>query len=643
MDWYKRLTDYLSRALGIVAQPEAVDHGPQWGAEHAAANPYPTVASMSAFGKFPWVVAAANAIAEDISGLPLKVVRGAGTRSRDVPGHAALSLLRRPTSWQGRTSWERQWIIDWLLSGDGYQLMVGGARPSSLLRLHPMSTGIVPAESGAPRAYRFAPSGVESFYAADDVLHLRSPSWQDGPEGLYGQGAIEVLGTELSGEWSAAKQWQKSAQRGRADVIISPKDAAAGAAWAKPEQRTKIKQAFTRQTDDGGIVVLAGEADVHQVPFSARDMEFMQARGWTRDAVLAVFGVVGTRVGLPDANYATAQQQTATYWQALLGKIAILDEQLSRVAERLGRPGDRIVHDTSGVEALQESRTERLNRVTVMVEKLKIPAADALNAEGFSDLADIAASVRASDAGTTTDPAAAPDVVPPEQAGAQQRHLRLVKGESMRRDLGLTLRLLPSEGTAEVGKAIASSRFVASTGQVDRMGDIIKQDGWDLTAFRSNPVILWQHQNSRAPIGRGVDAAIVNGNLEITVEWDMADPFAAEIAGKVERGFIQAGSVGLIPKRLKYRSDLPSTDPDYAKDSWGVVIYEAELVEFSIVTVPANGGALLAASAASDRDLIQMLANPDNRRRALALLAAEGGPTQQAEESDPLAAFFKER
>lgn len=640
MDWYKRLTDYLSRALGIVAQPESVDHGPLWSAEHAASNPYPAVASMSALGKFPWVVAAANAIAEDISGLPLKVMRGSGTRSREVPGHAALNLLRRPTSWQGRTSWERQWIIDWLLSGDGYQLMVGGARPSSLLRLHPASTSIVPSESGAPRAYRFAPSGVETFYGADDVLHLRSPSWQDGPEGLYGQGAIEVLGTELGGEWAAARQWQKSAQRGRADVIISPKDAAAGAVWAKPEQRAKIKQAFERHSNEGGIVVLSGEADVHQVPFSARDMEFMQARGWTRDAVLAVFGVVGTRVGLPDANYATAQQQTATYWQALLGKIAILDEQLSRVAERLGRTGDRIVHDTSGVEALQESRSARLDRVVVMVEKLKIPAADALNAEGFADLADVAAaSVRASDAQTTAD--AAP---PPSEQAAQQRHLRLVKGDdTMRRDLGLTLRLLPSDGTAEVGKAVASSRFIASTGQVDRMGDIIKQDGWDLASWRRNPVILWQHDNGRAPIGRGVDAAIVDGNLEITVEWDMADPFAAEIAGKVERGFIQAGSVGLIPRRLKYRSDLPMTDPDYAKDSWGVVIYEAELVEFSIVTVPANGGALLAASAASDRDLTRLLADPDNRRRLRALLAAEGGPTQQAEEPDPLAAFFKEK
>ena len=47
-----------------------------------------------------------------------------------------------------------------------------------------------------------------------------------------------------------------------------------------------------------------------------------------------------------------------------------------------------------------------------------------------------------------------------------------------------------------------SMTFVASTGEVDRHGDVVSVAGWKLDAYRKNPVFLWAHDYSRPAIGR---------------------------------------------------------------------------------------------------------------------------------------------
>ena len=204
----------------------------------------------------------------------------------------------------------------------------------------------------------------------------------------------------------------------------------------------------------------------------------------------------------------------------------------------------------------------------------------------------------------------------------------------MRHNLGVTLKRVTKyhdgEPHEQEDKLIEDTfRFVASTAEVDRMGDIVEQS-WRLDAFRRNPVILWNHDSSRAPIARATDVAVVNGQLEIEMQFDMADPFAAEVAGKIQRGFINAGSVGFFAGAVKYRGDLDPDDPRYSRDGFGIVASNNELVEFSITPVPANSSALLAASAdaATDDELRRLLANKTNRQRLAVLLSgSDPAPT----------------
>jgi len=133
--------------------------------------------------------------------------------------------------------------------------------------------------------------------------------------------------------------------------------------------------------------------------------------------------------------------------------------------------------------------------------------------------------------------------------------------------------------------------FIASTANPDRYGDVINQRGWDLSKYRKNPVILLNHNANSLPIGRG-EVDVVDGQLIVDVEFDMDDSQAKEIARKTKAGFMNAVSVGFNPLDATPRNMLEKSHPAHGQS--GQYFDRAELLEISIVTIPANGEAVTA-------------------------------------------------
>jgi len=160
--------------------------------------------------------------------------------------------------------------------------------------------------------------------------------------------------------------------------------------------------------------------------------------------------------------------------------------------------------------------------------------------------------------------------------------------------IGLRKQIIaPAEALGEA----RALRFTISTAAVDREQDRIALAGWDLKNFRRNPVVLWGHDASRLPIGRAFDVEIVDGALKASVEFIPSDtPEGGQFAESVYRlargGFIAATSVGFRPLAWEY-----TTDKSRGADDWfpGIDFEEQELVELSVVTVPANPEALIEA------------------------------------------------
>lgn len=124
---------------------------------------------------------------------------------------------------------------------------------------------------------------------------------------------------------------------------------------------------------------------------------------------------------------------------------------------------------------------------------------------------------------------------------------------------------------------------VGSTAVIDRHGEVIQQEGWDLKNFVKNPVLLWSHNASfneaRPPIGKVINTRVIgrgkSAKLVFDAQFDMKDSFAAEIYRKMKEGFLSAFSVGLLVKNMEDN-----------------IITNAELLEISVVPVPANPEAL---------------------------------------------------
>ena len=127
--------------------------------------------------------------------------------------------------------------------------------------------------------------------------------------------------------------------------------------------------------------------------------------------------------------------------------------------------------------------------------------------------------------------------------------------------------------------------FVLSDETKDRSGDIVRVNGWDLQAFRKNPVALWQH-DSHQPIGSWknvrVEGTQLLGELKLS-----SIPLGQMAQTLIDEGVLRAVSVGFRVKEY---------EPIDAKEPWGAwEIKAAELFETSLVSVPANPSALLVA------------------------------------------------
>jgi HK97 family phage prohead protease len=132
-----------------------------------------------------------------------------------------------------------------------------------------------------------------------------------------------------------------------------------------------------------------------------------------------------------------------------------------------------------------------------------------------------------------------------------------------------------------------TATFTITTSSVDRDNDTISSDGWELGNFLRNPVVLFGHDSRSLPVGRATNITPLSNGLVSTVQfpekgvYDFADTVLAMVKG----GFLKATSVGFRPLEVNINEERGGLD-----------FIRQELLEWSIVPVPANPEALMSAS-----------------------------------------------
>lgn len=135
-------------------------------------------------------------------------------------------------------------------------------------------------------------------------------------------------------------------------------------------------------------------------------------------------------------------------------------------------------------------------------------------------------------------------------------------------------------------------RVIASTDSVDMMGDIVVQEGGDLSVYKRNPIVLFSH-SPEMPIGTTRAIGLVDGKLTAEIEFAPAgiSHKADEICALTKAGILKSVSIGFDPVEAEpLNPSRPRGPQKYLK--W-------ILCEISVVAIPANTEAIVTEKAMS--------------------------------------------
>lgn len=136
----------------------------------------------------------------------------------------------------------------------------------------------------------------------------------------------------------------------------------------------------------------------------------------------------------------------------------------------------------------------------------------------------------------------------------------------------------------ELGNGVFEAIITTST--IDRQGESIDTSGITINTYMQNPVVLYGHDYEGLPIGKTTKLTQFKNKMKAQFQLAVEEyPFAATVAALIKGGYLNATSIGGIVKRWS---------EDYK------TIEEMEMLEFSVVPVPANHEALIASRSIKD-------------------------------------------
>lgn len=141
--------------------------------------------------------------------------------------------------------------------------------------------------------------------------------------------------------------------------------------------------------------------------------------------------------------------------------------------------------------------------------------------------------------------------------------------------------------------------FRASTPTLDRHESIVMPLGIDVTNFKKNPIFLWAHDgydsftggpSIDSVIGRVTETSATKDFFDIGVEFagPAVNPYGEKALRMVRGKFLNTVSIGFYPKKAGWE----------VLDERDIYVYrEIELLEVSLVPIPANPDALVISNA----------------------------------------------
>lgn len=356
-----------------LSKPKAISHRPDLaGREHLYRQGAASVVQemdkfadyATVYAAYAWVQKAVGKIAENMAGLPVRVVDG---KDKPLDTHPISLLLNHVNDEQTPLDLWSSYVVNMLLGGEApYELVPDRAgRPVEIWLRRPDLVAVVPDATRLdyPTAIGYIYTGetsgtltIEAKYMVFDKFYNPLNPWR----GLAPIHAVrEGITIDLSAQAWSKRFFTNSARPDFA--IIAPQ----GITQSEKNDYEARFMAKHRGSENAHLPVILeeGVTDIKTFSFAPKDIEWLSQRQTSRDEVGAIFGVPDEIMGYGKDTYENFQTALKTFWTLTLAPfIRRRDITLTHHFRRYGwlAPTERVDTDLSDVGELQDDLTPKV-------------------------------------------------------------------------------------------------------------------------------------------------------------------------------------------------------------------------------------------------------------------------------------------
>ncbi len=126
---------------------------------------------------------------------------------------------------------------------------------------------------------------------------------------------------------------------------------------------------------------------------------------------------------------------------------------------------------------------------------------------------------------------------------------------------------------------MANNKFTVSDETLNSYDSVVLTSGINIARFQRNPIMLYMHDRNKGVIGRWENITKEGDKLTAEAVFDDGTELGAKVRHQVESGFLRSASIGIENCKCETINGVQA-------------IVECDLIEISIVDVPANENAV---------------------------------------------------
>lgn len=319
-------------------------------------TPYSFLNGVQDYECYVWVRKAIKVISDNLSVLPLQVLRG----DQLVSGHPLIDLLTDVNDTMSSIDLWNQWVTDMLLGGEeGWELVKNTRGQYTEIWPRQPHTLYVHADPARKRYYKVDHYTIDDGQgepyrlAPDEMVLFKFYNPRNPWRGIAPITAVRmsILIDTFAQAWS--KLFFNNAARPDY-AVVAPEGITK---TERDDLELKLSQKFGGAGAHKPIVLEQGVSDIKILSFPPKDMEWLEQRRTSREEVGAIFGVPDEIMGWGRDTYENFSTALRVLWTLTIVPLASQrDTHLTEYFQRVKvlQPNEVVSTDFSGVEALSD-------------------------------------------------------------------------------------------------------------------------------------------------------------------------------------------------------------------------------------------------------------------------------------------------